>query len=429
MTDESTERKHRRSRGDGRLFQRGGVWWIAYYHRGQEIRESAKTDSEQKAGRLLRERLRTAGRPDFIDPRAAERVTFTHLAEMYLTDYRVNGRRSLRDAQRYVETLRGTFGLDRALDITADRIVAYADMRRAKDRVAPATVNRELGALRRMFSLAVRAGKLASRPPVTLLHEDNIREGFIDPPEFGRLLAQLRARNAADVADAAEFAYLTCLRRGNVLGAQWSWFTLRIENGVVTGGSVRLPGAFTKNKQPLPLVLTGQLLELVARRWALRVAECPYVFHRNGRVIRDFRTTWVAACEAVGVPGLLFHDLRRSGARNYRRAQVAEDVIMRIGGWKTPNMFRRYNVVDERDLTEAAERLAGFLADAASAPPTIVPLGRSTPPGGGGFPQNTDRTRTIEARRPLQRPLDGRKLPNSIRGEGRGPVASPVFKT
>ena len=113
---------------------------------------------------------------------------------------------------------------------------------------------------------------------------------------------------------------------------------------------------------------------LVARRWALRVAQCPYVFHRAGREIRDFRATWVAACDAVGVPRLLFHDLRRSGARNYRRAQVAEDVIMRIGGWKTPSMLRRYNVVDERDLTEAAERLAGFLTEAASAPPTIVSL-------------------------------------------------------
>jgi hypothetical protein len=30
--------------------------------------------------------------------------------------------------------------------------------------------------------------------------------------------------------------------------------------------------------------------------------------------------------------------------------------------------------VDERDLTEAAERLAGFLTGAASAPTTIVPL-------------------------------------------------------
>ena len=92
---------------------------------------------------------------------------------------------------------------------------------------------------------------------------------------------------------------------------------MRIEDGAVTGGSVRLPGAVTKNKQPLPLVLTGQLFTLVARRWALRVPECPYVFHRDGNAIRDFRASWAAACEAVGLPGLLFHDLRRSGARNY----------------------------------------------------------------------------------------------------------------
>ena len=100
----------------------------------------------------------------------------------------------------------------------------------------------------------------------------------------------------------------------------------------------------------------------------------PLVFHRNGRPIRDFRATWAAACEAVGVSGLLFHDLRRSGARNYRRAQVTKDLTMRIGGWKTPSMFRRYNAVDERDLSEAAERLSGFLTDAARAAPTIVPL-------------------------------------------------------
>jgi len=71
---------------------------------------------------------------------------------------------------------------------------------------------------------------------------------------------------------------------------------------------------------------------------------------------------------------LLFHDLRRSGARNFRRAGVAEDVIQRIGGWKTASMFKRYNIVDARDLAEAGERLATFLADAATASPTIVPL-------------------------------------------------------
>src|SRR5262245_27350062 len=96
----------------------------------------------------------------------------------------------------------------------------------------------------------------------------------------------------------------------------------------------------------------------------------------SSRRARDPRlpAMWMAACEAVGVAGLLFHDLRRSGARNYRRAGGAEDVIQRIGGWKTRSMFARYNVVDERDLAAAGERLSAFLTDAASAPPTIVSI-------------------------------------------------------
>ena len=369
---ENAAKKPRRPRGTGSLFQRGGVWWIAYYRRGQLIRESAETDKRTAAQRLLTQRL-SVDPSNRVDPRAAERVRFSDLATMYLTDYRLNERRTLRDAVRYVEKLRATFGLDRALDITPDRITAYAEARRTQDHAAAGTVNRELSALRRMFSLAVKTNRLTSRPLITLLHEDNVREGFCDPPEFVQLLAQLRARDAA-VADLVEFSYLTCLRRGNALGAQWPWFTLSIEQGTVTGGSVRLPGAVTKNKKPLALVLTGQLLALVARRWALRVPECPYVFHRNGRAIRDFRATWIAACKAVGLSGLFSHDLRRSGARNYRKARVDESVIMRIGGWKTSTMFRRYNIVDENDLTEASERLADFLTTAVTATPTVVPL-------------------------------------------------------
>src|SRR6516225_8142752 len=76
-------------RGHGRLFRRthSASWWISYYHNGKEIRESARTSSEHKARALLRERLRTAGRPDFIDPTAARRLSFDDLAAMYLTDY------------------------------------------------------------------------------------------------------------------------------------------------------------------------------------------------------------------------------------------------------------------------------------------------------------------------------------------------------
>jgi hypothetical protein len=63
-----------------------------------------------------------------------------------------------------------------------------------------------------------------------------------------------------------------------------------------------------------------------------------------------------------GVDGLIFHDLRRSAARNMRRAGVPENTIMKIAGWKTPAMFRRYDIQDGRDIQRAAEIMEQQLA-------------------------------------------------------------------
>ena len=54
---------------------------------------------------------------------------------------------------------------------------------------------------------------------------------------------------------------------------------------------------------------------------------------------------------------------RRCAARNLSRAGVREQVAMRITGHKTASMYRRYRIVDERDLKEATESLQAYLAD------------------------------------------------------------------
>ncbi len=83
-----------------------------------------------------------------------------------------------------------------------------------------------------------------------------------------------------------------------------------------------------------------------------------HVFTRsNGRPVCDFRVTWKNACTHAGVPDLLFHDLRRTGARNLRRAGVAEGIIMKIGGWRTRSVFERYAIVSRSDMNEAILKL------------------------------------------------------------------------
>ncbi|MHC4560786.1 MAG: site-specific integrase, partial [Planctomycetota bacterium] len=37
----------------------------------------------------------------------------------------------------------------------------------------------------------------------------------------------------------------------------------------------------------------------------------PWVFHRNGKRIKDFRKSWAKACEAAGLPNRIQHDFRR----------------------------------------------------------------------------------------------------------------------
>jgi integrase len=125
------------------------------------------------------------------------------------------------------------------------------------------------------------------------------------------------------------------------------------------------------------LILAGsRLLDLFSRRWAARRLGCVYVFHTDGRRLADFRTSWESAAAAVGHPRLLFHDLRRSGARNLRRAGLQEGTIMKLGGWKTRAMFLRYDITDESDLAAAAVSYDRFLDT--TGPRKVIPLPTGT---------------------------------------------------
>jgi hypothetical protein len=53
----------------------------------------------------------------------------------------------------------------------------------------------------------------------------------------------------------------------------------------------------------------------------------------------------------------LYHDLRRSMARNARNEGAAQEVIMEIVGWKTAKVFRRYSIVNPADTAAAISKV------------------------------------------------------------------------
>lgn len=132
---------------------------------------------------------------------------------------------------------------------------------------------------------------------------------------------------------------------------------LRWENVDRRAGEVRL--ADSKNDEPRSLPLEGKLARIIDRRWAARVVGrriMPWVFHhRGGRPVAEttVRGWWRDAATGAGYPGLVFHDLRRSGIRNMIRAGVSEPVAMSISGHRSVGVFRRYNITTTADQRRA----------------------------------------------------------------------------
>jgi integrase len=143
-----------------------------------------------------------------------------------------------RHGRTLLEHLKEHLGETRACDITTDRITAYVAVRQAS-RAANATINRELAALKRMFRLAEIAGKVAQRPYIPMLQEDNARKGFFEAPEFRAVLAELPAA----LKPVAEVAYVTGWRiRSELLTRQWMHVDFE-------AGWIRLKPGETKNRE------------------------------------------------------------------------------------------------------------------------------------------------------------------------------------
>ena len=214
-----------------------------------------------------------------------------------------------------------------------------------------------------MFSLGLQAEKVASRPYIPTLEENNARQGFFEPEDFVRLRKHLPDY----LRPLVTFAYYTGWRSEEIRSLQWRQVDLK-------AGCVRLEPGTTKNKQGRIVYLTQEITELLGELWKERRLDCPWVFHRSGQMIKGFRKSWATACEKAKIPGMLFHDFRRTSVRNMIRAGVPERVAMQISGHKTRSVFDRYHIVSDADLKEAAGRMEQFAQAEKTSPGKVLPF-------------------------------------------------------
>src|SRR5262252_8327795 len=279
------------------------VWWLKYRDAlGVMRRESSKTTKEREAKRLLKQREGAAVEGRVIAPRA-DRVTVAELLEELRQEYAANQRRSGKRLSFAIQRLAPFFGHQRAVRLASSDVTKYKTQRQAEG-VANATINRELAALKRALSLALRAERIQRVPHIAMLEERNVRSGFFERDQFEAVREQL----PACLRPVVTFAYVTGWRIPSEV------LTLRWRQVDFEAGTVRLEPETTKNREGRTFVLTPELracLEAQRARTEAFQREhdqiVPWVFHRDGEPIKDFRGAWKVATRYVGLAGRIPH--------------------------------------------------------------------------------------------------------------------------
>ena len=180
---------------------------------------------------------------------------------------------------------------------------------------------------------------------------------------FGRSSGSPGARTAGNGWPSTASITHSLIRRAIPIAPDCRWTDVDRD-----AGAIRLRVEAAKTGRGRTVMLEGDLAELIDRRWQARLFEkggnvrvAALVFHREGEPVGDFRKAWATACQAAGVPDKLFHDLRRTAARNMVRAGVPERVAMAVTGHLTRSMFDRYNIVSEDDLRMAAHKTTMYV--------------------------------------------------------------------
>ncbi|MBN1106584.1 MAG: site-specific integrase [Deltaproteobacteria bacterium] len=303
-----------------------------------------------QAKRILATHMQAILENRFLAPQRPK-TTFNEAAQSFLEYSRSRKKSSLRDGQ-LVAHLSAFFG-DRPLEsLTLNMVESYVGQRRRqREGIKDATLNREIACLKTIVNRAV-LNRQIDRNPIegVQLFKETPRTRTLSPDEYQRLLDNC----SVHLKPMVRLAYVTAMRRGEIVGLRW--VQVDLSNRVI-----HLEATSTKTQEKREVPLDDALVAML--RQVPKTLGSPHVFTYRGKHMRDIKKAFNMACARAGIKDFRFHDLRHCAITNLRKAGVPDNVIMSISGHKTAAMFRRYDSVDRSDRHRALQQLGEYDTD------------------------------------------------------------------
>jgi len=345
----STEKKHR---GVYEHPPGSGEWWIHYYADGRRHRE--KVGGKQAA--INRYQQRQVEKREGRLPQPQRNVAFDAFVREYLETTRTR-LRSFPMLQIYAKRWIKFFGsrpLRAILPLMIERYVAQREKQ-----VAPATVNRELAFVKRLFAVAMENGLVDRNPakPVKFLREPSGRVRFLSDEEEVALRAKVGKKDWPVIA----FALNTGLRRGEQFNLRWD--NVNLANRVLTIPRSKHGGSRHVQLNDTAMAILRALPSRFHSRWVFPSATGKSPMSANNFRYRVFEP----AVRDAKVEDFRWHDLRHTFASRLAMGGVDLNTIRELMGHKTLAMTLRYTHLSPTHLHQAVKLLdAGGRSDGRS---------------------------------------------------------------
>lgn len=286
------------------------------------------------------------------------RFMFAAASELFLADCKrrvQEGNMGARTLEFYEGRIRanllphfGRMALDR---ITPQAINDYKSFRLGQ--VSPASVNRELATLSRLFSIMILHHKILSSPfkAIEMVRENNRRDRFLSDDEISRLLAAcvkprgpFRLPAPKHLLPIVVLAINTGLRLDGILGLRWEhidWSRNEITRSTKGRKVVKIP--MTRDcRETLQAWRTGHPISLAG--WVFPNPDDP---SRRMRV--DANIGFDTSVKLAGLEDFTFHDLRHTFATHFLARTGDIHTLSQILGHSSTYMTERYaHLLDEK---------------------------------------------------------------------------------
>jgi len=266
--------------------------------------------------------------------------------------------------------------------ITVKAIQAWRTQR-LRDGAAPATINRNLAALKACLRFAVDQGVIEQHPlagklpRLTVAQENRVR--YLSADEQKRLLDALAARETrirderasgnvwraarhqAPLPDLSNYKFAdhllpmvlismnTGLRQGELFSLEW--------NDVIEGRTITVQSGKAKSKRTRHIPLNKEARETL-QAWRDQTGDTGYVFQsEGGRRFDNVKKAWAKILVDALVSDFVWHDLRHHFASRLAMAGAPLNTIRELMGHSDLAMTIRYSHLSPGHTRDAVELL------------------------------------------------------------------------